>query len=64
VGVADTEGFTLTGTERYAVYKNKKYYYIDATSSDYAGNIIYSSTDIFGFGTTFCNTNSFYVPYD
>jgi len=63
VGIADTDGFTLYGTERYAVYKNKKYYYVDATSSNFAGNIIYASTSLTDFGTTFCTSN-FFVPYD
>jgi hypothetical protein len=61
VGVADTEGFTLKGTERYAMYNGKKYYYIDATSMDKSGNILYSTTSFADFGTTFCQYNDFTV---
>jgi len=61
VGVPLVNGITLDGTERYVEYNGQKYYYIDPTSSDFAGNIIYSKTSKSDFGKTFCTSNEFIV---
>lgn len=61
IGVPLVNGITLSGNERYVEYNGQKYYYIDPTSSDYAGNIIYSTTSKSDFGKTFCTSNDFVV---
>ena len=61
VGIEYVDGITLDGTERYTTYNGKKYYYLDATSRDYSGNIFYSSTSKDDFGTTYCPANDFEV---
>ncbi|MCK5043408.1 hypothetical protein KAR52_00175 [Candidatus Pacearchaeota archaeon] len=61
VGIALVNGITLDGSERYATHNGKKYYYVDATSSDYGGNLFYSTTSKDDFGTTFCPMNEFIV---
>jgi len=61
VGVPYINGITLDGSERYVTYNGKKYYYVDATSNDYGGNIFYSTTSKDDFGTTFCSMNEFVV---
>jgi len=61
IGVPYIDGITLDGSERYVTHNGKKYYYIDPTSDDYAGNIIYSTTSKDDFGTTFCSSDDFVV---
>jgi len=61
VGIELVDGITLDGTERYLTYNGKKYYYLDATSKDYSGNIFYSTTSKDDFGTTYCSANDFNV---
>jgi len=61
IGVPLVDGITLDGTERYVEDNGKKYYYIDPTSSDSSGNLIYSTTSKEDFGTTFCSSNDFVV---
>ncbi|PIR39935.1 MAG: hypothetical protein COV33_02570 [Candidatus Zambryskibacteria bacterium CG10_big_fil_rev_8_21_14_0_10_34_34] len=64
VGIPFVEGITLDGSERYLTYNGKKYYYLDATSRDYSGNIFYSTTSKNDFGTTYCPANNFVVSDD
>ena len=61
VGIELVNGITLDGSERYTIYNGKKYYYVDATSQDYSGNLFYSTTSKDDFGTTFCPSNEFQV---
>ncbi len=61
VGVSYVDGITLDGSEHYVTHNGKKYYYVDATSNDYGGNIFYSTTSKDDFGTTFCSMNEFVV---
>ncbi len=61
IGISLVEGITLDGTERYITKDGIKYYYLDPTSRDYSGNIIYSTTSKDDFGTTFCQSNDFLV---
>jgi hypothetical protein len=61
IGVPLVSGITLSGSERYVESNGKKYYYIDPTSSDSAGNLIYSTTSKADFGKTFCSANDFVV---
>lgn len=61
IGVPYVNGITLTGSERYVTHNGQKYYYIDPTSRDSSGNIIYSTTSKADFGTTFVSCNDFFV---
>jgi len=61
VGIELVDGITLDGTERYLTYNGKKYYYLDSTSTDYSGDIFYSTTSKDDFGTTYCPANDFNV---
>lgn len=61
IGVSYINGITLDGTERYVMHNGEKYYYVDATSRDYSGNLIYSTTSKEDFGTTYCSANDFVV---
>jgi hypothetical protein len=61
VGIELVDGIILDGSERYTAHNGKKYYYLDATSIDYSGNIFYSTTSKDDFGTTYCPANDFMV---
>jgi hypothetical protein len=61
VGVPLVNGITLSGSERYVESNGQRYYYIDATSSNSAGNLIHSTTSKSDFGKTFCTSNDFVV---